>query len=121
MTGFNLETHCAKSLLGVYSKKVNNYRDQYQGVKLNEANATFYYLCGVTTPYRWDKNLHIAFEYSEGDRILRSWNGDEILISDAKEIIIKDLGEYNLHPKGVDKVYNSCRNWRFAYQNVNQL
>ena len=26
-----------------------------------------------------------------------------------------------LHPKGVDKVYNSCRNWRFAYQNVNQL
>ena len=113
VTGFDLSVHCANCLIGNYSKKIP-IKDN--AVLLDEFEAKYYYLCGVSIPYKWEDNLHVAFRYKEGGRIQYDDGHTMVVISDAEAIEIKALNSYDLHPKGKFKTYNTCRNWRFAYQ-----
>jgi len=118
VTGFDLSVHCARCLLGSYS---NYFRAGITGVwqvKLNEAPADYYYLCGVTEPFVWRDNLHLAFRYKQGSTIEYDWRGTHIVIDDAEQIEIQRLQDYSLEPTGKDAAFHTCRNWRFAYQIV---
>ena len=117
VTGFNLDVHCAKCLVGEYS----DYFSFGQRTKilhdavLNEHPARYYYICGVTAPYRWRDNLHIAFEYCEDSFVEYNDGRTYVLIENAKRIDIKRKDFYDiLH--GHEKAYFTCRNWQFAYQ-----
>ena len=124
VTGFDLSVHCAKCLVGQYSQyfKIGGVQTRSAiGLRLFESYARYYYLCGVTTPFRWEDNLHLAFEYEKGSQVVY-WDGKtEIVIRDARRIDIKELPSYDLDPHGKLAEYHTCRNWRFAYQMVHGL
>lgn len=117
--GFELQNHCAKCLLGHYSnifeygKKVQYVADR----KLDEftSKLNLYYLCGVTRPYKWVNNLHVAFRYKKGSIIDYTFNKTHVRIKDAEQINIKQL-DYRGVLHGNESAYNTCRNWRFAFQ-----
>lgn len=120
ITGFNLDEHCARCLLGEYSslfpygKVVKKINDK----ELNEHDAKYYYLCGVSKPYKWIENLHIAFKYKAGAMIDYDDGKTRVLIQDAEQIEIKEQPVYRAR-YGDYAAYNTCRNWRFAYQIIN--
>lgn len=117
INGFDLNVHCARCLLGEYSKifpygKAVRYLNNEV---LNEYGAKYYYICGVTKPYRWKDNLHIAFRYKEGSGFIYNDGRTRLVMDNAEQIIIREQKEYRIQ-FGDLAAYNTCRNWRFAYQ-----
>ena len=114
VNGFNLDVHCAKCLIGHYSKKVSADKCIINAT-LNEYDCKYYYICGVTTPYVWVNNFHLAFELAPNE-ILEYYDGNTyIAIENARQIpIIKR--DYRDAKFGNNKSFNTCRNWQFAYQ-----
>lgn len=108
----DLSQHCAKCLIGKYSKAVNNTSSYFENIQLENG---VYYLCGVSIPYNWNNNFHLAFEYKQGSSIHYSNNGIEIIIENAvalpisTEYIDADDPNYN------KKAFYTCRNWQFAH------
>lgn len=114
VTGVNLEVHCAKSILGYYSKKIDKNLASINDLKLNEYNSNIFYLCGVSRPYKWLENFHLAIRYKEGNNITISRNGLYLEIENAEELpIIFDIDKCN-HKNKYNKNFATCRNWQFA-------
>lgn len=111
ITGVDLSQHCAKSLPGDYDTRISKTIDAVFDIDLEDG---IYYLCGVSSPYRWSNNFHLAF--TNGDDVLTICrNGISIVISGAKELPINENSATNLqHPKLKYKSYRTCRNWQFA-------
>lgn len=108
--GFDIAKHCAKCLLGKYSKLIP-YRSQtsgrvYEGV-LNEHEAPYLYLCGVTPIH--SENLHIAFQFSAGETIDYEDENIQVRITDAKRLPIPPT------MKNFPLSFNTCRNFQFGY------
>lgn len=118
ITGFDLSVHCARCLIGAYSRhfKFGSKSRSYANLRLDEAKAQYYYLCGVTAPFVWRDNLHVAFRFKKGSRVEYNDGNTTIVIEDAEQIEIKMLPSYDQEAGGEDRAYNTCRNWRFAYQ-----
>ena len=115
VTGVNLENHCAKSLLGNYSKKIDKNKASESNIKLDEFNSDIFYLCGVSKPYKWNENFHLAIRYKEGNNIVINRNGLYLEIENAEELpIIFDINKCT-HEKKNKKDFTTCRNWQFAY------
>lgn len=115
INGIDLSNHCAKSFIGTYSKKISNTMKTEENIILDESEAVVYYLCGVSSPYNWDKNFHLAFKEKEGSILKFNHNGIEIEIENAERIL---FSEQDIDPSDVnaDKpVYATCRNWQFAH------
>lgn len=115
VTGINLEVHCAKSLKGNYSKKIVKNKSTRENIKLDEYNSNIFYLCGVSKPYKWNENFHLALRYKPGNNITIERNGLYLEIENAEEIpIVFDIDKCN-HENKYKEEYSSCRNWQFAY------
>lgn len=116
VTGVNLAQHCARCLIGEYSKLLHPYMVEGQDIPLTESRAKAYYLCGVSMPFVWSKNFHLAFVEKEGSILEVSENGIDIVIENAERIAITpdfiDATDMNAGKKA----YSTCRNWQFAYQ-----
>ena len=110
----NLNTHCANCLVGNYSKKIKKVKGTYENIILNEYNSNFYYLCGVSFPFVYENNFHLAFKYCKGELLKYSSNGIEIEIEDAVALPVSKKFIDIQHPKAKFKSYSSCRNWQFA-------
>lgn len=117
--GFDLTHHCAKCLIGQYSKlfKYGHKVTSLKNETLDECSAKYYYLCGVTTPYRYADNLHIAFKYKEGSTLIYNDGRTTLVIDNAEKIEIEKL-DYNKESVGDLPEYYTCRNWQFAYQMI---
>lgn len=116
VTGFDLSVHCARCLVGQYSRMFP-YRKRVTELynePLEEHSAKWLYLCGVSN--RYENNLHIAFEEAEGETLLYDDGKTIVEIEGARQIPIIQLESYDKEPKGHLKEFNTCRNWRFAYQ-----
>ena len=107
----DLNQHCAKCLIGSYNPNIKADTN----IENLEISNEIHYLCGVSYPFNWYKNFHLAFKYSKGDIINYSNNGISVIIEDA--VILPISNEYidptNIHSK--KKTYNTCRNWQFAH------
>nr|WP_302577923.1 hypothetical protein [Methanobrevibacter arboriphilus] len=110
-----LSVHCATCLVGEYSKHISPQLKSKENIILNEAPAKAYYLCGVASPYNWNKNFHLAFIEKEREIININENGIEICIENAKRIpiTVDDIDWDYKHAN--KKEYNTCRNWQFAF------
>ena len=84
----DLNVHCAKSLIGEYSKKISTKKGNYTNIILDESNYKAIYLCGVAFPFVWENNFHLAFKYSEGSILKYSSNGIDIVIKNAVRLPI---------------------------------
>lgn len=114
---FDLTNHCAKCLIGEYSSafRKGECTPIIKEFILNEHDAKYYYLCGVTKPYKWIRNLHVAFEYANGEFLHYNDGRTTLLVENARQINIKPQTNY-ISQFGHLRSYNTCRNWRFAYQ-----
>lgn len=112
VTGVDLSVHCARCLKGQYMDNINPRNPHTTYIQL--ANG-IYYLCGVSLPYNWAKNFHIAFEYSEGSRIEYAKNGISVVIENAVELPISESYIDQTDPNAWKKEYRTCRNWQFAH------
>ena len=113
--GINLNTHCANCLVGNYSKKIKKAKGTYENIFLDEYNTTkYYYLCGVSSPFVYENNFHLAFKYCKDELLKYSSNGIEIEIENAIALPISKKFIDIRHPKAKFKSYSSCRNWQFA-------
>lgn len=113
ITGANLNHHCAKGLLGSYSKRISPRTGKEEGIILSEHPAKILYLCGVSSPYRWEKNFHLAFLPEQGAHIEYESNGIAITIANAERIHFeaynaKDRSQSEHRDKAA---YHTCRNW----------
>ena len=108
----DLTKHCAKCLIGEYDARINNTIKEKQEIVLDPTK--IYYLCGVSKPYVWENNFHLAFISKIGNTIKYSSNGIEIVIEDAEQLPInsKYIDKSNIFSN--KKVYSTCRNWQFA-------
>lgn len=123
VTGANLDQHCARGLSGSYSKALKNKPGE-QIITIDEHQAKVIYLCGVSAPYKWDKNFHLAMIHSPGDNIDYESNGIKVTISNAKRIEFEgyDARTLSSNPNKDKREFHTCRNWIFAnYATVNGL
>lgn len=110
--GVDLNQHCARCLLGKYVENISPRTPHHPEIELEDG---VYYLCGVSLPYVWEKNFHLAFCYSEGSRIEYESNGISVVIENAERMPILESSIDESHPKAGKKEFRSCRNWQFAH------
>lgn len=111
----NLDVHCARSFVGHYETQINPKLISAGPIPLAKHQAFYYYLCGVSQPYRWENNFHLAFAYSEGNSIEFQQNGIEVVIANAVQLPIPQIGPDCDSVFRHRKEYNTCRNWQFAW------
>lgn len=111
VAGVDLSNHCAKCLIGKYDSRVNSTVKEAADILLNEE---VYYLCGVSQPFVYEKNFHLAFKRSQGSTLKIERNGVYVVIENAVEIpFTADDIDYSL-PQSRKREYYTCRNWQFA-------
>lgn len=104
--GVNLKEHCAKAIIGEYSTQISNKINEIRNIPLQ--NET-YYLCGVSLPYVWANNFHLAFKPCKGKTISINRNGIEIEIKDAEEIHFSIDDIEADEPLRLKDCYRTCR------------
>lgn len=117
----NLDFHCAKCLLGEYDDRINSENIHFNELDLDYSNSGIYYLCGVSYPFVYSNNIHLAFMFSKGSNISISNNLFDIEISDA---VIVPFGINDIdvnHKKAKYRSYYTCRNWQFANKFINDF
>lgn len=112
VTGIDLTVHCARSLLGHYLPNISPRAPRTTNIQLDNG---IYYLCGVSMPYTWAKNFHLAFEYAENSRIEYSHNGISVIIENARALPISASYIDPSDPNASKKEFRTCRNWQFAH------
>lgn len=111
VTGIDLNTHCARCLLGDYLGIVNSRTREIKEADLENG---IYYLCGVAYPYDWNANFHLAFRDGQGN-VKVDMNGIEIELEGVEILPINQNAALLVnHPKIKYKSYHTCRNWQFA-------
>lgn len=115
----DLSEHCQKSLIGVKSRKFSKgakhgYADQAP-IELNEAESPFYYICGGSPDYDWNKNLHIAFRYKKDHVIKIKTPREHWIIDHAERIEISADDIDRNDPHYSDLNYRTCRCWRHGH------
>lgn len=109
----DLSVHCAKCLKGVYCSSVTPHTNPIRNVM--PIPAPFYYLCGVSRPYVWENNFHLAFVYSKGGHIDITRNGIHVVIDNATEFCFSSA-DIDMNDKNARKrEFCTCRNWQFAH------
>lgn len=111
VTGVDLTVHCARCLKGEYDNRVNSKIKKVENIALA---GDIYYLCGVSLPYVWSNNFHLAFEESNGNHFVFENNGVKISVENAKMIYFSDEDIDKTLPQAKRKEFFTCRNWQFA-------
>jgi len=115
VTGVNLGVHCAQCLKGDYSIQISPDTGKRPEILLDEHPSKVVYLCGVSKPYDWSKNFHLAMREVEGESFEVDQLGIRMTVENAIPLPIEaETMKANAHPKLADKAYSTCRNWQFA-------
>ncbi len=113
VTGIDLSVHCAKCLLGQYDERISNTITELRDLEL--APAPYYYFCGVSMPYKWSNNFHLAFREKPGAVLEVNRLGVHIILHNAEEIRFGWQDVPADAPHRHNKAYYTCRNWQFAH------
>lgn len=120
--GVDLSQHCQNCLLGTTSKKI---RTRFiagateevvrRDIWLNEDSARVLYFCGVSDPYVWERNFHLAVKVVEGAKLRVDEPGVQMSLINAEKLTIDELHLDRAHPMASHRSFSSCRNWQFAW------
>jgi hypothetical protein len=120
--GFDPSQHCARCLKGEYSTQVSTRMPVETRIELPYHEGEVLYLCGVSAPYIWDNNLHLAGVVTTGFVVSKQmYTGDMVIIEGIKELPI-DASEALKNYAGRPKAFLTCRNFQFGakyFNNVN--
>ena len=115
--GIDLSVHCADCLLGDYSELVSpTFGLAGHDLTLDEYEGDIFYLCGVSKPYNWDMNFHLAFKQAKGEEFACEEHGISLAILNAQRINFEefDARKKSQSPNRTKAEFNTCRNWIFA-------
>lgn len=112
--GVNLAEHCAHCLVGDYNQMIRATIQELHHVRL--PYAPYHYLCGVSSPYVWSRNFHLAFREKEGNVLNITRHGIHVEIENAEEIPFSESDIAPDDPHIRHKSYRTCRNWQFAHK-----
>ncbi len=112
LRGFDHTQHCARCLIGDWSRVVKPTMRLNEIYSLNESSAfSCLYLCGVANTGYAD-NFHIPFIEAPGETIkVQTFNDLLVVIENGRQLPITPLPDYwgNL-----PKSFTTCRNYQFA-------
>ena len=117
----DLSNHCQKSLIGVKSKKFSKGAEhgfaEPAPIKLDEAKAPFYYICGIVPgKENWHKNFHLAFRYKKDSVVeVKTPHGHHWIIEHAEQIPILPNYIDKDDPHYDDPEFRTCRNFWFGH------
>ena len=112
VAGVDLEVHCARCLLGLYDSRIG---PRAAGdFDLNQSDAQTLYLCGVSSPYRWSANVHVAWQVAEGEGFAFEENGISGRVENGRRLVIPRPVPRRALTHGEQRPYFTCRNWQFA-------
>jgi hypothetical protein len=113
--GLDLDQHCARAFIGPYLAGIKpDGLHQPLPIVMDAESARAYYLCGVTAPFVWSDNLHVAFVHSPGDTLEINEHGVHFVVQDARRLPIPPPHPQPEHAFGNLASYYTCRNWLFA-------
>ena len=114
----DLNTHCITTFIGSRYKVIDR-KLPVQTFSIEPAvGEEALYLCGVTYPYRWADNAHLAIRPNPDAQ----WHGDahvpglRVTMLGAEPIF--GWGESDVdpnHPMFGDRLYRTCRNLQFGW------
>jgi hypothetical protein len=115
--GFNPAKHCAQCLVGPYEKRFGLRMPVNDVVQLDGyAIGDLIYFCGVSAPYRWERNAHLAVRVT-GDAFdsasIKLYTGAELTVTGAVAVPFTADKAAEAHP-GRGKDYLTCRNFQFG-------
>jgi hypothetical protein len=118
VTAVDLTEHCMSCLIGQPSRRIDRLAAE-QTHQLDEHPAPLaYYLCGVTQPYSWSENAHLAFRVAPGEY----WHGPALVpglvVTLQNALPIPGWGPDSIPaeaPHAGEYFYRTCRNWQFAW------
>jgi hypothetical protein len=114
VTGFDPSVHCARCLRGKYEPLIGVRMGVNEPIHLSMNPKEVLYLCGVSAPYRWANNLHIAVEAHEGGVVsVPTYTGDIITFHGACEISF-DANQARQRFPEKSEAFLTCRNFQFG-------
>ena len=120
--GVDLDQHCKKSFVGTTSQRIAtrliqgvDHSLEFSSVLLDEGPARAYYLCGVSDPYVYTNNVHLAFVSAPGESFDFESGPITARFLDARRLPITTSDIDSSHPHASDPAYATCRNWQFAW------
>ena len=114
VTGVNLAVHCSHCLPGEYDTRIKANLTEVPNITLPDT--PYHYLCGVSRPYVWSSNFHLAFREKEGSLLTIQRNGIYIELENAEEEKFSMADAAPNAPHYRSKNYRTSRHWQFAYK-----
>jgi len=116
VTGFDESCHCAKCLIGRHSKDFGKHMKPDEFIELPYKQGTLLYFCGVTVPYVWEANMHLAGIVKAGAiSATQLHNGTDLEVIGMERVAILPDKALELFPER-GKDFLTCRNFQFAAQ-----
>lgn len=114
--GFQQSRHCAQCLIGGYDKRFGLSMAAGFRYEAHYHEGTLLYLCGVSTPYRWERNFHLAGKVKAGaEASVDLYTGARIVVAGLEQIKFDDGAARRLFPE-LGEEFLTCRNFQFAAQ-----
>lgn len=110
--GVDLSQHCARCLLGPYDRHIKGGVTEAHDLELGDG---VYYLCGVSSSFKYELNYHLAVVPCAGSTVVDDHNGVHVVIEDARRVSFgpEDINADDPHCSV--KALCTCRNWQFAH------
>ncbi len=114
VTGFDPALHCARCLKGSYFSEAGTGMPVNQDIHIEADPGEVLYLCGVSAPYQWARNFHLALRVEHGAAVRSTlYTGDVVSILGADYLPFDDVEARRRFPD-LSEAYLSCRNFQFG-------
>lgn len=114
VTGFNPAHHCAKCLTGKYIVEYGLRMQANTSFYIPAKEGGVYYACGVASPYKWNRNMHLAMTGKQGSTCkVDLYTGDSIVFDGFEQINFDSNAATSLF-SGRAASYLTCRNFQFG-------
>jgi hypothetical protein len=114
VTGFDPALHCARCLKGNYVSEVGAALPVNTPIHIEADPGDVLYLCGVSSPYSWGRNFHLALKVEHGAAVRTTlYTGDSLTILNADYLPFDDAEARRRFPH-LSEAYLSCRNFQFG-------
>jgi hypothetical protein len=86
-------------------------------MNIGSGESDFYYICGVTTPYKWNENFHCVLRVVPGETLILNEQCVTGTIMNAVRVPIHEMDRINsINPHKDVPEYYTCRNYQFAVE-----
>lgn len=112
--GFRSDFHCARCLEGSFVKGLGTSLATNVPHAVAADDGDLFYLCGVSAPYVWANNLHMALCAKAGSVVtVAAYNGEVFTVEHAELVPFDDVAARRRFA-GRGSEFLTCRNFQFG-------